>query len=289
MTSLALEIPSPTVAVWQLGPLPIRAYAMCILAGIVVALWITNKRLIARGHRPGVAFDIASWAVPFGIVGGRIYHVITSPQAYFGEGGDPVRAFFIWEGGLGIWGALALGVVGSIIGARRAGVPAVDFLDAVAPAWLVSQAIGRLGNYFNNELYGGPTSLPWGLRVHEWDQSAGRAVLDAAGNPVVIGVVHPTFLYELVFCLVLAAVILRWERRRHPAPGQVFAAAIMGYPVGRIVVEFMRTDEANRILGLRLNVWTCLIVFALGVWLFRRAGERARASHHVDPPSQSVI
>ena len=162
MTVLA-SLPSPTQGVWELGPLPIRAYALCIVAGIVAAVLITEKRWVARGGAPGDVLDIAVWAVPFGIIGGRLYHVISSPRAYFGEHGDPLRAFAIWEGGLGIWGAIALGGVGAWIACRRRGIPLPAFADALAPGLLVAQAIGRLGNWFNNELYGGPTDLPWRL------------------------------------------------------------------------------------------------------------------------------
>lgn len=278
-------IPSPTVGVWHLGPFPIRAYAMCILLGIVVALWMTSRRLTARGGRPGAVLDVATWAVPIGILGGRIYHVITSPQAYFGEGGSPIKALYIWEGGLGIWGAIALGVFGIWLGARRHDVSFIDFLDSAVPGVLVAQAIGRFGNYFNNEIYGGPTELPWGLRVYQWDTSTGQAVRDASGDPVVLGIFHPTFLYEALYCLILAVVIVQIERRATLARGQVFALYVMGYPLGRVVIEFMRTDDANRILGLRLNVWTSLIVFLLGVWLFRRFESQR---HDVDKPSQPV-
>ena len=188
MTVLA-AIPSPTQGVWALGPLPIRAYALCIVAGIVAAVLITERRWVARGGAPGDVLDIAVWAVPFGIIGGRIYHVISSPRAYFGEGGDPMRAFAIWEGGLGIWGAIALGGVGAWIACRRRGIPLPAFADALAPGLLVAQAIGRLGNWFNNELYGGPTDLPWALRIYEWD--SGRAVARADGEPVAAGHVPP--------------------------------------------------------------------------------------------------
>jgi prolipoprotein diacylglyceryl transferase len=281
------EIPSPTQAVWQLGPIPLRAYALCILAGIIVAAWIAARRLADRGWEANQALDIAGWAVPFGIVGGRLYHVITTPQPYFGPGGRPMNAFAIWEGGLGIWGAIALGAVGAAIGSKRAGVPFADFLDAAAPGVLVAQAVGRWGNYFNNEIYGGPTDLPWGLQIHQWDQAAGRAVLDTAGQPVVLGTFHPTFLYESLWCLALALALIVVDRRRDLVPGRVFALYVMGYPLGRIVIEFMRTDEANHILNLRVNVWTSILVFLLGAWLFRRAGRTAGAeSQRPDGGSQ---
>ncbi len=277
-------IPSPTVAVWHLGPLAIRAYALCILAGIVVAVWSTQKRLEARGGQPGQALDVSAWAVPFGIVGGRVYHVITTPQPYFGENGDPIRALFIWQGGLGIWGAVALGAVGAWIGCRRTGVRFADFADSCAPGIAVAQALGRWGNWFNNELHGGPTDLPWGLRVYDWDQGLGRARLNGSGDPIVLGTFHPTFLYESIWCLVLAALLVWLGRRRRFERGQVFALYICGYTVVRLIIETMRTDEANLILGQRLNVWTSILVFLFGVVLYWRAGVRGRSSRSDPDP-----
>ncbi len=285
LTALPLEFPSPTTGVWNLGPLPVRAYAMCILAGIVVAIWMTQKRLATRGGKPGQVLDISAWAVPFGIVGGRIYHLITSPQAYFGEGGNPWNAFRVWEGGLGIWGAIALGALGAYIGCRRQGVRFLDFCDAAAPGILVAQAIGRFGNYFNNEIHGSPTDLPWGLKVYQWDQAAGHAVLDANGNPVVLGVFHPTFLYEAIFCLLLAGLLIWLDRRHDFRRGQIFALYIAGYPIGRGVVEFMRTDDANHILGLRVNSWVSILVFLLGVFLYFWFGRRPADSDQPEPES----
>ncbi|GMA85065.1 hypothetical protein GCM10025868_03150 [Angustibacter aerolatus] len=207
-------IPSPSQGVWHLGPLPVRAYALCILLGIVLAVRIAERRVAAAGGPSGLVLDVSAWAVPFGIVGARIYHVITSPAAYFGEGGHPVDAL-LWQGGLGIWGAVALGALGAWIGCRRAGVQFVLFADAAAPGLAVAQAAGRFGNWFNNELFGRRTDLPWGLQVHEWDQSAGRAVTDASGQPVLLpGTYHPTFLYESLWCLVIALVIVLVGRRR---------------------------------------------------------------------------
>ena len=257
LTALPLEFPSPTTGVWNLGPLPVRAYAMCILAGIVVAIWMTQKRLATRGGKPGQVLDISAWAVPFGIVGGRIYHLITSPQAYFGEGGNPWNAFRVWEGGLGIWGAIALGALGAYIGCRRQGVRFLDFCDAAAPGILVAQAMGRFGNYFNNEIHGSPTDLPWGLKVYEWDQAAGHAVLDANGNPVVLGVFHPTFLYEAIFCLLLAGLLIWLDRRHDFRRGQIFALYIAGYPVGprgRRVHAHRRREPHPRVAGELLGV-----------------------------------
>ncbi|NLJ55136.1 MAG: prolipoprotein diacylglyceryl transferase [Intrasporangiaceae bacterium] len=268
------SLPSPTVGAFHLGPLTIHAYALCILAGIFVAVWLTQKRLEVRGGREGAALDVATYAVPAGIIGGRIYHVISSPQAYFGEGGNPVDALKIWEGGLGIWGAIALGALGAWWGCRRAGVRFADFADSAAPGIALAQAIGRWGNWFNNELYGEPTDLPWGLTIHEWNFAQGRAVEDAAGNPVVLGTFHPTFLYEFIWLVVLAAVLLLLDRRLDLRPGQVFGLYVAGYPIGRIIIELMRTDEATMILGQRINVWTSIVVFLIGVAIVVLAGRR---------------
>jgi prolipoprotein diacylglyceryl transferase len=251
-------------------------YALCILVGIVVAVWLTGRRLEARGGERGQVLDVAAYAVLFGIVGGRLYHVITTPAPYWGPDGNPVDALKVWEGGLGIWGAISLGALGAWIGCRRAGISFLDFADAAAPGVALAQAIGRWGNWFNNELYGGPTTLPWGLEIHEWDQAAGRAVLDSAGQPVVLGVFHPTFLYESVFLVLLAAALLVIDRRATLARGQLLGLYVAGYPLGRIVIERMRTDEAELVLGQRLNVWTSIVVFLLGVWIFWFTGRRAR-------------
>jgi prolipoprotein diacylglyceryl transferase len=256
-------IPSPTQGVWELGPLPIRAYALCIIAGIVAAVVIGERRWVARGGAPGVVTDIAVWAVPFGIVGGRIYHVISSPRPYFGEGGEPLRAFAIWEGGLGIWGAIALGALGAWIGCRRRGVPLPAFGDSIAPGLLVAQAIGRLGNWFNNELYGGPTDLPWRLRIHEWE--GGQAVLGPDGNPVVLGYFHPTFLYELLWNLAAAAFLVWADRRWKLGHGRVFALYVAAYCAGRFWIEMMRTDPAETIAGVRLNVFTAAVLFVAAI------------------------
>lgn len=257
MTVLA-SIPSPTQGVWHLGPLPIRAYALAIITGIVLAAWIGERRWVARGGAPGDVVDIALWAVPFGIVGGRLYHVITTPEPYFGSRGQPLRAFAIWEGGLGIWGAIALGGLGAWIGCRRKGVPLAAFADAVAPGLLVAQAVGRLGNWFNNELYGGPTSLPWALKVYQW--ADGSAVLGPDGQPVVAGYFHPTFLYELLWDLAAAAVVIWADRRFRLGHGRAFALYVATYCLGRVWIEMLRIDTAEHFLGLRLNVFTSIVV-----------------------------
>jgi prolipoprotein diacylglyceryl transferase len=261
-------IPSPAQGVWHLGPVPLRAYALCILVGIAVAILITQRRWKARGGDPVIVIDIATWAVPFGVVGGRIYHVITSPEAYFGKGGDPIKALYIWQGGLGIWGAVVLGGVGAWIGCRRSGVKLPAFADAVAPGIVVAQAIGRVGNWFNNELYGRATDLPWGLQIHEWNTATGEAARDNAGNPEVLGYYHPAFLYESLWDIFTAIILIVADRRWKLGHGRVFALYIAVYSIGRGWIETLRIDEANHILGLRLNVWTAIVVFVGGLTYF---------------------
>jgi len=254
-------IPSPTQGVWYVGALPVRAYALFILMGILVAVQLGERRWAERGGRRGVILDIAAWAVPFGIVGGRLYHVVTSWQPYFGSGGHPVRALYIWEGGLGIWGAVALGALGAWIGARRAGILLPPLADALAPGIVLAQAIGRWGNWFNNELYGGRTDLPWGLRVYQWNQEAGHAVRDQQGRPIVLGTFHPTFLYESLWCVVIAIVLIWADRRFTMGHGRVFLLYIALYTTGRFGFELVRIDDANRIFGLRVNTWVAGIAF----------------------------
>jgi len=243
---------------------------------------------VARGGAPGEVLDIAVWAVPFGIIGGRIYHVISSPRAYFGEGGDPLRAFAIWEGGLGIWGAIAFGGVGAWIACRRMGIPLPAFADALAPGLLVAQAIGRLGNWFNNELYGGATDLPWALKIYEWD--GGRAVLGADGQPVLLGTFHPTFLYELLWNLAAAVFVIWADRRFRLGHGRAFALYVVSYCVGRLWIELLRTDPAETFFGVRLNVFTSVIVGLLAlayfVWMRRRPREVIdRGAPTASPPA----
>jgi len=222
--------------------------------------------------------DVAVWAVPLGIIGGRLYHVISSPQAYFGEGGHPLNAFKIWEGGLGIWGGLALGILGIWIGCRRNGVRFLDYLDAAAPGVAVAQAMGRFGNYFNNELYGARTDLPWGLQIHCWDQSAGVAVACPGGTTNVLGTFQPTFLYESIWCLLVALALVLVDRRFALAMGQIASLYGMLYTFGRGFIEMLRTDAANHVLRLRLNVWTSVIVFAGSAFAFWRLGARGRTA-----------
>jgi prolipoprotein diacylglyceryl transferase len=259
-------LPSPSQSVWHLGPIPIRAYALCIVLGIIVALWLGTRRMRERGGTSEDLWDVAGWAIVLGIIGGRLYHVVTDPELYFKAGESPINALKIWDGGLGIWGAIALGAFGAWIGCRRHGLSFLVFADIVAPGIVLAQGIGRWGNWFNNELYGGRTDLPWGLTIHEWDQAAGHAVRDASGKAVVLGTFHPTFLYESMWCLLLALFLVVVDRRRPLRRGQLFGLYVAGYPVGRIVFELMRSDEANHILGVRVNVWVSILVFLLGVF-----------------------
>ena len=245
-------IPSPSQGVWHLGPVPIRAYALCILLGIVVATLWTRRRWAAAGRDPDEVLDIVFWAVPFGIVGGRLYHLITDPELYFLPGRDPIRALYIWDGGLGIWGAVALGAVGAWIGCRKHGVRLRDFADAVAPGLVLAQAIGRWGNYFNQELFGGPTTLPWGLEI-----DPAHRPIDTPG----IATYHPTFLYESLWDIGVAVLLVWAGRRFHLRNGRLFALYVAAYTVGRAWVEALRVDHANHFLGLRINDWVSLVVF----------------------------
>lgn len=265
IASLVSSIPSPSESVWHLGPVPLRAYALAIIAGIVVAAWLTSRRWVERGGHPDEVITITYWAVPFGIVGGRIYHVISSPDAYWGEGGDPVRALYIWQGGLGIWGAVALGAVGAYIGCRREGVRFSSFADAVAPGLLLAQAIGRLGNWFNQELFGAETTLPWGLRIDDAHLPIGYE----SGT-----LFHPTFLYELLWNLAGAAVLIWADRRWRLGHGRVFWLYAMIYTAGRLWIELLRIDPAETIGPFRLNVWTSLVVWLGALVAFILVGRR---------------
>ncbi|WP_395296598.1 prolipoprotein diacylglyceryl transferase [Kitasatospora hibisci] len=248
-------IPSPSRGVLYLGPIPLRAYAFCIILGVVVAVWLGSKRWVARGGGKHTVGDIAVWAVPFGLVGGRLYHVITDHQLYFAEGKNPWNAFKIWEGGLGIWGAIAFGAVGAWIGCRRHGVPLPAYADAIAPGIALAQALGRWGNWFNQELYGRETTLPWGLEINK----------TLPTGEVVTGIYQPTFLYESLWCVAVALLVIWADRRFTLGHGRAFALYVAAYTVGRFWTEWLRIDEAHHILGLRLNDWVAIAVFAAAV------------------------
>jgi prolipoprotein diacylglyceryl transferase len=281
-TALPAFIPSPAQGVWHLGPLPIRAYALIILAGIVVAIGVADRRWRARGGPEGAVYDISTWAVPFGIVGARVYHVISSPDAYFGSGGHPLDAFKIWEGGLGIWGAVAGGALGAWLACRRNGWSFVMFADSAAPGVLIAQAMGRVGNYFNQELFGRPTTVPWALEIDPSHRPAGFEQY---------ATFHPTFLYESLWCLAVAVVIVLIDRRWRQDHGRTFALYVMLYTAGRGFFESLRIDEAHHVLGLRLNEWTSLVVFlggAAGYLVARRVARRTSHDAGDEPSMQDV-
>ncbi|MFJ6729174.1 prolipoprotein diacylglyceryl transferase [Streptomyces sp. NPDC091281] len=265
-------IPSPSRGVIHLGPIPLRGYAFCIIIGVFVAVWLGNRRWIARGGRAGTVADIAVWAVPFGLIGGRLYHVITDYELYFSEGRDWVDAFKIWEGGLGIWGAIALGALGAWIGCRRRGIPLPAWADAVAPGIALAQGIGRWGNWFNQELYGKASDLPWAL--HITSSADGR----------VPGYYQPTFLYESLWCIGVAFLVIWADRRFRLGHGRAFALYVAAYCAGRFWIEYLRVDDAHHILGLRLNNWTALLVFLLAVaYLVISAKKRPGREAVVEP------
>lgn len=253
----------------MLGPVPIRAYAICIIIGILVAIWVSQRRYAARGGNPAVVTDTAIVVVIAGIIGGRLYHVITDHQKYFCDTCNPVDALKITNGGLGIWGAVALGAIAVFFYLRRKGVAFAPFADAVAPAVILAQAIGRLGNWFNQELYGGPTSLPWGLELYQRVNEAGQfAPLTGHSTGQVMDVVHPTFLYELLWNLLVFAVLLWADRRFRLGHGRVFALYVAGYCLGRFFIEHVRVDEATLIFGQRVNVVVSALVFLVAVFSF---------------------
>ncbi len=268
---MLLSIPSPSSSVWYVGPFPLRAYALCIVAGIAVAMVIANRRWRARGGTAESLETVLVAAIPCGIVGARLYHVVTDYELYFGPGRNPVDALKIWNGGLGIWGAVAGGAAGAYVVARRRGVNFPALLDTLAPAVLVAQAIGRLGNWFNQELFGRPTDLPWALEISPSYRPSGYVT-----SPTF----HPTFLYELLWNLLVALVLVLLDRRYRLGHGKVFALYVALYSAGRFFIEALRIDTVNEIGGFRLNNYTAAIAFAVAtavlVWLLRnRPGREA--------------
>ncbi len=260
-------IPSPDQSVWHLGPVPIRGYALSIILGIVAAIWIGERRWAARGGKAGEVSDVAVWAVPFGVIGGRIYHVITDNHLYFGADGNAIEALYIWRGGLGIWGAISLGAVGMIIGSRLRGIRLLPMLDACAPGVLIAHALGRFGNWFNQELFGRPTDVPWALEIDADHRPPGYEEF---------ATFHPTFLYEAAWCVLAFFVVIWLDRRLQLGHGRVVALYVMAYTLGRGWIETLRIDtvQMDDVLGLRLNVWTSIVLFALAAAYFWWAGRR---------------
>jgi prolipoprotein diacylglyceryl transferase len=285
-----LSIPSPANGVWHLGPLPVRGYAIAIILGIVAAIWIGERRWAARGGRAGEVQDLAVWAVPFGLVGGRLYHVATDHDLYFGPGGDPWQIVYVWRGGLGVWGSIFLGAVGAMICARRKGIRIAPMVDALAPGLLVAQAVGRWGNWFNQELYGRPTDLPWGLEIDAQHYPAGQTYPPGT-------TFHPTFLYECLWDLGVFGILIALDRRFRFGHGRMLALYVMGYTLGRGWIEMLRIDtvELNDVHGLRFNVWTSIVLFVVAAIYFlvslrRRPGQEASpyVDGHVEgPPAAS--
>jgi prolipoprotein diacylglyceryl transferase len=255
------EIPLP----W--GVLSVHAYALCILLGIILATIITSRRLTKRGAEPGVVLDIALWAVPLGIIGARFYHVFTHPGDYFYEGAnvwnpfEPGAIWNIWEGGNAIYGSLIGGAIGVFIGCRMTGIRFLSFADALAPGLLVAQATGRLGTWFNHELFGLPTDLPWGLEIESTNPAFPAGLPDGT-------LFHPTFLYEIVWNLAGAALIIFLERKINLRWGKAFAVYLIWYGIGRSFFESIRLDPSEMFLGIRANVWASFAAVVVGVVIF---------------------
>ena len=280
-TTYLANIPSPPQGVWQLGLLPLRGYAISILVGVLVGIYWMQRRYVARGGDPELVLDIAIAVIPAGIIGGRLYHVATDWEKYFGPGANPVDALKITNGGLGIWGAVALGVLAAWAVAKWRKVPFAPVLDAAAPAIILGQAIGRLGNWFNQELYGGPTSLPWGLEIYQRVDEFGRvAPVTGTSTGEVLAVVHPTFLYEMVWTVLACLVIVWADRKFKMGGGRVFALYVAAYTLGRFFIELMRVDDATLIFGVRINNITSLVVFfcaVIALWILRAKSRETAA------------
>lgn len=261
--------PTPSSSALAIGPLTIHYYALCIITGVAVAIWLGDKRF--RAVTPlgvQVVSEVAIVAVPAGVIGGRIYHVISSPAAYFGSQGNPIDAFKIWEGGLGIWGAISLGLIGAYIRYRslrkQIELPSFAvFADALAPGIIIAQAIGRFGNWFNGELFGRPLDTWWALDVPFKYRPYGYSQFESF---------HPTFLYEAIWCVLVAGLLIvagkKWK------PGQVFAGYVLAYCIGRFFIELIRIDSANTIAGLRVNVWVSVIVALISLSFIARASKQ---------------
>ncbi len=267
MGVIPFSLPSPSSAILELGPISVRHYALAIILGVVVAVTVGSRRAQAMGAPKPLVSDVAVLAVPFGVIGGRIYHVITTPEPYFGSNGDLVSVFFIWEGGLGIWGAIAFGAVGALMAFRYferkgdVGISFAQFADAIAPGILFAQAIGRFGNWFNQELFGRPTDLPWGLEIESRYRPFGYSQFETF---------HPTFLYEALWTTLIAIFLIKVTTRFASHPGRIFALYVALYSIGRLFIEQLRIDAANEILGLRLNTWTSLVVTAVALIIFSK-------------------
>lgn len=264
ISGVPASIPSPPVSTFPVFGLTIHFYALCIIAGIIAAALITNHRLTARGAEKWVVIDIAILAVPLAIIGARIFHVLTHPGFYFGQGRntwnpfEPGSVWAIWEGGIAIFGALIGGAVGAWLGCRWTGIRFWTFADALAPGLLLAQAMGRFGNWFNHELFGLPTDLPWGLEIEPTNPAFPPGLAEGT-------LFHPTFLYEVLWNGLGVLVLLWVGRRLRPQWGKLFALYLIWYSAGRIVWESIRIDPSEVILGLRSNVWAAIVGVLVGI------------------------
>lgn len=264
-------IPSPTISQFSIGPVTIHIYALCILMGIVLAVWITTTRWKKLGGNFDQVLDITLVSVPAGIIGARLYHIITTPERFFGPDGDWAEMFRIWNGGLGIWGGVLFGALAAWAWCRHKHYPMALLADAIAPGLLVAQAVGRLGNWFNQELYGAPTTLLWGLKLNMEGTAIGHSEQCYDGATCPSGTLfHPTFLYEMIWNLIGAAIIvyIGSKAMKKLKAGSLFAVYIMWYTLGRTWIESLRIDYAHEFLGVRINVWVSMAVFVLGAVSF---------------------
>ena len=264
-------IPSPTISQFSIGPVTIHIYALCILMGIVLAVWITTTRWKKLGGNFDQVLDITLVSVPAGIIGARLYHIITTPERFFGPDGDWAEMFRIWNGGLGIWGGVLFGALAAWAWCRHKHYPMALLADAIAPGLLVAQAVGRLGNWFNQELYGAPTTLPWGLKLNMEGTAIGHSEQCYDGATCPSGTLfHPTFLYEMIWNLIGAAIIvyIGSKAMKKLKAGSLFAVYILWDTLGRTWIESLRIDYAHEFLGVRINVWVSMAVFVLGAVSF---------------------
>ncbi|WP_053383760.1 prolipoprotein diacylglyceryl transferase [Leucobacter celer] len=258
---LPLSIPSPELQFIQIGPLRIYFYALCIITGIIIAAIWTGRRLGQRGGERGAVFDFVVWALVLGIVGARLYHVVTHWGDYFGPGTNPLDVFAFWKGGIAIFGALLGGAIGVLIASRITGIRFWSFADALVPGLLIAQAVGRLGNWFNHELFGGPTTLPWGLEIESSNPAFPIGLPEGT-------LFHPTFLYEALWNVLGVIVLLAIERKWRPRWGTFFAMYLVWYGIGRTFTESLRVDPSLLFLGVRTNVLAAFLAVVLGVVIY---------------------
>ncbi|TQM61330.1 prolipoprotein diacylglyceryl transferase [Klugiella xanthotipulae] len=258
---LPVSIPSPDVSYFAIAGLRIHIYALCIMVGIVAAILLTNRRLTRRGGEPWVVLDFAFWTVILGIVGARAYHVLTHPNDYFYEGANFWNVVAVNQGGIAIFGALLGGAVGALIACKFTGIRFLSFADALVPGLLLAQAFGRLGNWFNHEIFGTPTTLPWGLEIESSNPAFPLGLAEGT-------LFHPTFLYEIIWNLLGVVVILYVERRLRTHWGETLALYLVWYGIGRAAIESIRLDPSEVFLGIRVNLWTALLAILLGLVLF---------------------